>query len=75
MKDCDHCEKVLQPYLDRVLSEEERGFAEQHLAECAWCSKRYRFEAELRQIVKTSFAYELPPELVSKLSQLRTPLV
>jgi anti-sigma factor (TIGR02949 family) len=75
MMDCDHCEQVLQPYLDRVLSEEERLMAEVHLADCTWCSKRYRFEADLRQIVKTSVAYEMPPHLVEKLSALRTPLL
>jgi anti-sigma factor RsiW len=75
MMDCDHCERVLQPYLDRVLSEEERLAAEVHLTDCAWCSKRYRFEADLRQIVKTSSAYEMPPYLVEKLSALRTPLL
>jgi anti-sigma factor RsiW len=75
MMDCDHCEQVLQPYLDRVLSEEERLMAEVHLADCMWCSKRYRFEADLRQIVKTSVAYEMPPHLVEKLSELRTPLL
>jgi predicted anti-sigma-YlaC factor YlaD len=73
MDACDHCEQLLQPYLDRVLSEEERVVAELHLAECSWCAKRYRFEADLRQIVKTSFAYEMPPELVQKLAQLRPP--
>lgn len=75
MTDCDHCEQMLQPYLDRVLSDDERRDAEQHLSECAWCSKRYRFEADLRQIVKTSVAYEMTPELVTKLSDLRTPLI
>jgi predicted anti-sigma-YlaC factor YlaD len=77
MMDCDHCEKVLQPYLDRVLSEEERLEAELHLTECSWCAKRYRFEANLRQIVKTSVAYEMPPHFVEKLSALRpgTPLI
>lgn len=75
MTDCDHCEQVLQPYLDRVLSEEERLVAELHLADCAWCSNRYRFEADLRVIVKTSVAYEMPPHLVEKLSALRTPLL
>jgi anti-sigma factor (TIGR02949 family) len=75
MTDCDDCEKVLQPYLDRVLSEEERRVAELHLADCSWCSKRYRFEADLRVIVKKSCAYDMPPELVSKLSELRTPLL
>jgi anti-sigma factor (TIGR02949 family) len=75
MTDCDHCEELLQPYLDRVLSEEERLVAEVHLAECAWCSRRYRFETDLRLLVKTSCAYEMPPELVAKLSALRTPLL
>jgi len=72
---CDHCEQLLQPYLDRVLSEEERLTAEAHLAECAWCSNRYRFEADLRQIVKSSCAGAMPPDLKQKLAALRTPLL
>jgi predicted anti-sigma-YlaC factor YlaD len=75
MDPCEHCEEVLQGYLDRVLSEEERAVAEQHLEGCAWCRKRYRFEESLRQFVRQATAVEMAPELKLKLSSLRTPLL
>ena len=72
---CDKCEKMLQPYLDRVLTEDERGEAERHLEGCTWCRKRYRFEEDLRQYVRVAVSEQMPPELKAKLSQLRTPLL
>jgi hypothetical protein len=65
----------MQPYMDRVLTDAERAEAEAHLEECAYCRKRYRFEATLRQYVRQAVAAEpMPVELKKKLSELRTPL-
>jgi anti-sigma factor RsiW len=75
MCDCIECEQMMQPYLDRVLSEPERREAEEHLAECEWCSARYRFETELRQYVRITYAETMRPELKAKLAALRTPLL
>jgi anti-sigma factor (TIGR02949 family) len=72
--DCEKCEELLQPYLDRVLSDEERAEAEQHLEGCSYCRKRYVFEEQIRQFVRQSVVEEMPPELKQKLSALRTPL-
>jgi len=71
---CTQCEEMLQPYLDRVLSEEERIEAEDHLNRCAYCAKRYRFEENLRQFVRQAVSEPMPVELKAKLSALRTPL-
>lgn len=71
---CEKCEQMMQPYLDRVLTEEERQEAETHLDGCAYCRKRYRFEAEFRQFVRLAVSEPMPPELKAKLSALRTPL-
>jgi mycothiol system anti-sigma-R factor len=71
---CDKCEEMLQPYLDRELSDAERAEAEAHLDECAYCRKRYRFEDELRKFVRQAAVEEMPPALKQKLSELRTPL-
>ena len=71
---CDKCEQMLQPYLDRELTEAERVEAEVHLNECAYCRKRYRFEESLRIFVRQVCAEEMPPELKQKLAALRTPL-
>jgi predicted anti-sigma-YlaC factor YlaD len=66
---CDACEEMLQPYLDRELTE-----AEAHLDGCSYCRKRYRFEEELRRFVRQAAVEEMPPALKQKLADLRTPL-
>jgi anti-sigma factor (TIGR02949 family) len=71
---CTQCEEMLQPYLDRVLSDEERIEAEEHLNRCAYCAKRYRFEESLRQFVRQAGSEPMPAELKARLSALRTPL-
>jgi anti-sigma factor (TIGR02949 family) len=72
--DCEKCEELLQPYLDRVLSDAERAEAERHLEGCSYCRKRYVFEEQIRQFVRQSVVEEMPPELKQKLAALRTPL-
>ena len=37
---CDQCEELLQPFLDRELSDEERAVAEEHLGLCESCRSR-----------------------------------
>ena len=72
---CAHCEEVMQPYMDRVITDAERAEAEAHLDECAYCRKRYRFEEHLRKYVRHVVGVEpMPVELKTKLSALRTPL-
>jgi mycothiol system anti-sigma-R factor len=71
---CAKCEEMLQPYLDRDLTDAERAEAEGHLDECAYCRKRYRFEEELRRFVRQAAVEEMPPDLKAKLAALRTPL-
>jgi anti-sigma factor (TIGR02949 family) len=72
---CDKCEELLQPFLDRELNESERAEAEQHLELCDYCRKRYRFEDALRRFVRQAASEQMPPELKTKLSELRTPLL
>jgi anti-sigma factor RsiW len=71
---CEHCERMMQPYLDRILSDSERVQAEVHLSKCDWCARRYRFEGRLRQYVRVAVSEPMPPELKAKLAALRTPL-
>jgi anti-sigma factor (TIGR02949 family) len=71
---CAHCEEMMQPYLDHVLTEAERIEAEQHLDECDWCRRRYRFEESLRVYVRTVVTEPMPAELKQKLAALRIPL-
>ena len=73
---CARCEEALQPFLDRVLNEAERARAEEHLALCSYCRKRYRFEEHLRRFVRQAVVAEpMPPELKARLAALRTPLL
>jgi anti-sigma factor (TIGR02949 family) len=72
---CAHCEEMMQPYMDRVLTDVERSEAETHLDGCAYCRKRYRFEEHLRIFVRQAVQSEpMPVELKQKLAELRTPL-
>ena len=71
---CAKCEELLQPYLDRELTDAEYAQAEKHLDGCSYCRKRYRFEAELRRFVRQAVVEEMPPGLKAKLAALRTPL-
>ena len=67
---CVQCEEMLQPYLDRVLSDEERAEAEEHLNKCSYCAKRYRFEESLRRYVRQAVE-PMPAEMRARLSDLR----
>jgi predicted anti-sigma-YlaC factor YlaD len=71
---CAHCEEMMQPYLDHVLTEEERVEAESHLDECESCRRRYRFEESLRVYVRQATAEVMSAELRVKLSTLRIEL-
>ena len=71
---CAHCEEMMQPYLDHILTEAERLEAELHLDECDWCRRRYRFEESLRVYVRKAASEQMSAELRVKLSALRIPL-
>jgi anti-sigma factor (TIGR02949 family) len=75
MKDpCSHCEEMMQPYLDRILTDDEMAEAEAHLNECEYCRRRYRFEESLRVYVRQAVSEQMPAELKQKLAALRIPL-
>ena len=71
---CAHCEEMMQPCLDHILTEQERVEAEAHLDECEWCRRRYRFEESLRVYVRQAVTEPMPSELKAKLAALRIPL-
>lgn len=72
---CGKCEELMQPYLDRALTDAEFAEAELHLDACSYCRKRYRFEASLRTYVRKSCVETMDPALKAKLVALRTPLI
>ena len=71
---CAHCEEMMQPYLDHILTEAEVTEAEAHLDECDWCRRRYRFEESLRVYVRQVVTEPMPDALKQKLAALRIPL-
>ena len=71
---CDKCEQMLQPYLDRELTDGERREAELHLDGCSYCRARYRFEEKLRMFVRQAAVSQMDPLLKQKLASLRTAL-
>jgi anti-sigma factor (TIGR02949 family) len=71
---CDWCEEVLQPFLDRDLTDAEQKEAEGHLAGCSYCAKRYRFEEGLRRLVHQAVVEPMAPALKQRLSELRLEL-
>jgi len=71
---CAHCEEMMQPYLDHILTEAERVEAEYHLDECDWCWRRYRFEESLRVYVRQAVNEPMSASLKQKLAALRIPL-
>jgi hypothetical protein len=71
---CDKCEQMMQPYLDRYLTDGEIREAEEHLDGCEYCRRRYRFEVEFRRFVRQAVVEPMSPELKEKLRALRTPL-
>ncbi len=71
---CAACEELLQPFLDREITLEERRIAEVHLMRCGYCRKRYRFEEHLRRFVRQACDEPMPVELKERLAALRIPL-
>jgi anti-sigma factor RsiW len=71
---CAHCEEMMQPYLDHILTEAERVEAEHHLDKCDWCRRRYRFEESLRVYVRQAVSEPMSASLKQKLAALRIPL-
>jgi len=71
---CAHCEEMMQPYLDHILTEAERVEAEYHLDECDWCRRRCRFEESLRVYVRQAVNAPMSASLKQKLAALRIPL-
>ncbi|HEX4324491.1 MAG TPA: zf-HC2 domain-containing protein [Gaiellaceae bacterium] len=71
---CAHCEEMMQPYMDHVLTDEELVQAEAHLDKCESCRRRYKFEESMRIFVRAAANEPMPAELRQKLAALRIPL-
>ena len=78
--ECSKCEELLQPYVDRSLTEAERLTVQAHLAACPWCAKCYKLEDVLWRHVRNCCDEQAGIEFASgdlkdRLSDLRTPLI
>ena len=58
---CRGAESMMQPYIDRVLTEVEAARIDAHLRDCSYCSDRYVFERSLRSAVKECCCEEPVP--------------
>ena len=74
MDPCAHCEEMMQPYLDHVLTDEERIRRRRISPSACIADRRYRFEESLRIYVRKAVTEEMPAELRQKLAALRIPL-
>jgi anti-sigma factor (TIGR02949 family) len=72
--DCEKCEELMQSFLDRVLDEDEVALAKAHLAGCAYCERRYKYEAKLRVFFRQAVSEPMPQELRERLAALRIAL-
>ena len=45
---CAHCDEMMQPNLDHILTEAERVEAQRRLDYSEWCRRPYRFGESLR---------------------------
>lgn len=62
MINCGDCERALNPYLDRELSEEDLVQVREHLDACSGCLHRFAFEESLRRLVRVRCQEQAAPD-------------
>ncbi len=68
---CQDCLDQLDAYVDRELTDAEVSDLQRHLAHCPPCEDRYRFEADLKRLVRVCCEQEQAPlELRDKLREI-----
>ncbi len=68
---CGECLEKLDQYVDRELNDREVAQLKQHLEFCPPCEDRYRFQADLKRLVKVCCDQgEAPPALRDKLREI-----
>lgn len=66
---CEEAFRRLDDYLDRELSETERGKVLEHLEICASCTREFAFERSMIETVKRKMRHiEIPGEVLSRLT-------
>ena len=62
MINCGDCEKALNPFLDRELTDEDVVTVRGHLEACGGCMVLYQFEESLRRLVRVKCQEQGAPE-------------
>ena len=62
MINCQDCNRALNPYLDRELSDEDIVQVRQHLEACGGCLHVYQFHESLRRLVRVRCQEQVAPE-------------
>ncbi len=62
MINCGDCERALNPFLDRELSEEDLVQVREHLEACGGCLHRFQFEESLRRLVRVRCQEQAAPD-------------
>ena len=70
MMNCSETRKVLQTYLDRELSSQEVEAVQAHLGRCGSCGDCYRFESDLRRLIRVCAEEPTPASLVDRVRML-----
>ncbi|MCP4436033.1 MAG: mycothiol system anti-sigma-R factor [Actinomycetia bacterium] len=65
--DCEGAVAQLYEYLDGELQNADMDTVAEHLQRCSPCLEAFDFHAELRRVVASKCAEEMPAELRSKL--------
>jgi mycothiol system anti-sigma-R factor len=61
--DCNEALAELYTFLDGELDDQRRGDIDEHLGRCGHCHGVHDFEAELRRVIGSSVAEEVPEDL------------
>jgi mycothiol system anti-sigma-R factor len=68
---CRDCAERLERYLDRELTDAEVDELRRHLTFCGPCDDRYRFQANLKRLVRVCcHQYAAPDTLRDRLRQI-----
>ncbi len=66
---CSDAVRQLWDYLDRAISPEDREKVERHLSFCRACCGELEFARELRKLLASSTADELPSDVRTRLER------
>jgi len=67
---CEEAFRRLDDYVDRQLSTEETRLIEEHLHQCAACSREFVFEASVIRAVRRKLRrLAAPPDLLERITQ------